>query len=99
MQATKILIDDSEMEKFLSSALKKVEVSRKPRKLSCQSKKQSFLQERKMQKISEYKMRQDVYNNNLSSIASVFKRLLSYGSVDEGTPLWTITSFVCTFLL
>ena len=87
MQATKILIDDSEMEKFLSSALKKVEISRKARKLSCPSKNQNFLQKRKMQKISEYKMRQDVYNNNLSSIATVFKRLLSYGSVDEGTPL------------
>ena len=80
----------SEMDAFFAQSLKKIETSRKTRKASTSLRPKalkSIVEKRKVQKIEEYRIRQDIYNNNFSSISALFKKIISIGCVDEGTPV------------
>jgi hypothetical protein len=78
------------MDAFFNKSIRSIEKSRKIRaSSSCvpQKKRMTFAEKRKIQKIDEYRIRQDVYNNNFQSISSLFKKILSIGSLNDGTPV------------
>jgi hypothetical protein len=80
----------SEMDAFFNKSIRSIEKSRKIRASSssvAQKKRMTFAEKRKIQKIDEYRIRQDVYNNNFQSISSLFKKILSIGCSNDGTPV------------
>ena len=83
-------LSHSEMNAFFNKSIRSVEKSRKIRASSRsvgQKKIMSFTEKRKIQKIDEYRFRQDVYNNNFQSISFLFKKILSIGCSNDGTPV------------
>jgi hypothetical protein len=78
------------MDAFFNKSIRSIEKSRKIRASSssvAQKKRMTFAEIRKIQKIDEYRIRQDVYNNNFQSISSLFKKILSIGCSNDGTPV------------
>ena len=80
----------SEMDAFFNKSIRSIEKSRKIRasfSSVAQKKRMTFAEKRKIHKIDEYRIRRDVYNNNFQSISSLFKKILSIGCSNDGTPV------------